>query len=823
MPPPNFFLQSPVARKFFITAHFNDPRAYTFAPTKLQLHEGVDLAAVDNQGNPVAVLAAQRGVVDFIGFSPQGYGNYVRIAHDWQDEKWVTWYGHMSEVTTQVGQFVLPGQKLGIAGTTGFSTGIHLHITLQRIGHGLQNYVVDDVVNPEPFFNLDAQPPFPDAVFVTDVTVADGSVVAPGQPFEKIWRMRNTGTVAWDTGYRLAFSAGDQMGGLDSIPLTGTVQPSQIVDLTAKLVAPAQKGQYRGRWQLFAPDGTTFGPEIDVKVEVKEARIFNEASYVADVTIEDGTLLLPGQHFTKTWRIRNSGTTTWNEQYTLRFTNAERMAGPVQIALPRKVAPGDMIELSVPLVAPIDAGRHRSEWKLHDANGQVFDYEQYAEIQVPDQQHPVDGLNECRWVADVTVPDETQMQPGASFVKTWRIRNSGTTTWGDGYILAFFGDEKMGASNNVPLPPARPGDTVEVSVTLAAPTEPGLHRSTWKPQDPSGKFFEFDQFALIDVIDNTRRLVADKNELAFVADVTVNDGTPVKPGKSFVKTWRVRNNGTTTWGAGYTLAYFADDRMQGPNSVPLPITKPGDTADISVTLTAPTALGPQKSTWKPRDAHGNFFDYHLFALVTVTDPKQTYDLLPYLKGDGRLYSMLCEWVGSSQIVQTQTGGQFFYHVKDSEWEELWADDHFIYRGTDTSPGDGKVYTLTQQGEYGSPWIPRQMALGVPFHRTPLVTFRRKDDGTELNHHTDVTWIKLESVISRYKLKSGITIQNVAVLAAYQDEGGKPKDEPFERYYYAKKYGLVAWEGEPGCSYLTQEFAAGTHADNQREVIGWLSH
>jgi len=211
-----------------------------------------------------------------------------------------------------------------------------------------------------------------------------------------------------------------------------------------------------------------------------------------------------------------------------------------------------------------------------------------------------------------------------------------------------------------------------------------------------------------------------------------------------------------------------------------------------VTLTAPTTLGLQKSTWKPRDAQGKFFDYHLFALITVTDPKQTYDMLPFLQGDGRLYDLFCEWVSSAQTVQTQTHGQFFYHVKNGEWEELWADDHFIYRGTDTSPGDGKVYTLTQQGEYGSPWIPRQMALGVPFHRTPQVVFRRKDNGEEITHYSDVTWIKLESVIGRHKLKSGITLQNVAVLAAYLDEGGKPKDQPFERYFYAKKYGLVAW-------------------------------
>jgi murein DD-endopeptidase MepM/ murein hydrolase activator NlpD len=111
----------------------------------------------------VAVLAAQRGIVEEVVFSAQGYGNYVRIITSWGDQRYVTWYGHLSAITIDKGQFVLAGQKIGVAGTTGFSSGIHLHITLQHIGHGLKNYTVDDVVDPEPFFKLTAIPQFDEA------------------------------------------------------------------------------------------------------------------------------------------------------------------------------------------------------------------------------------------------------------------------------------------------------------------------------------------------------------------------------------------------------------------------------------------------------------------------------------------------------------------------------------------------------------------------------------------------------------------------------------------------------------------------------------
>src|SRR5512145_2428272 len=248
---PDFFLISPVARSFVIGDHFNAPRQYTFAPHRRQLHEGIDLRATDDQSNPVAVLAAQRGIVEEVAFSAQGYGNYVRISHPWGDQRYVTWYGHLSAITIDKGQFVLAGQKIGVAGTTGFSSGIHLHITLQHIGHGLKNYTVDDVVDPEPFFKLTEIPQFDEAWYVQDVTVPDKAAMQPGQTFNKIWRIRNSGTTTWDAGYRLAFAGDNQMKGPNEVPLPSVpVLPGQTVNLEVRLTAPDQTGVHRSTWQI---------------------------------------------------------------------------------------------------------------------------------------------------------------------------------------------------------------------------------------------------------------------------------------------------------------------------------------------------------------------------------------------------------------------------------------------------------------------------------------------------------------------------------------------------------------------------------------------
>lgn len=94
--------------------------------------------------------------------------------------------------------------------------------------------------------------------------------------------------------------------------------------------------------------------------------------FVSDVTIPDGTSLNPGVAFTKTWRIKNAGTCTWTPGYSLVFQSGDQMSGPDSVSLPRKVAPGQTIDISVSLVAPGSAGTYRGAWQMRNANGRLF-------------------------------------------------------------------------------------------------------------------------------------------------------------------------------------------------------------------------------------------------------------------------------------------------------------------------------------------------------------------------------------------------------------------------------------------------------------------
>jgi len=99
----------------------------------------------------------------------------------------------------------------------------------------------------------------------------------------------------------------------------------------------------------------------------------DRASFVADVTIPDGTAMAGGTPFTKTWRLQNAGTCTWTTSYRLVFSGGDYMgAAASAFNLPTSVAPGASIDLSVNLTAPITAGNYIGYWKLRNAYGTDF-------------------------------------------------------------------------------------------------------------------------------------------------------------------------------------------------------------------------------------------------------------------------------------------------------------------------------------------------------------------------------------------------------------------------------------------------------------------
>ncbi|CAM6012850.1 unnamed protein product [Sphagnum balticum] len=120
-----------------------------------------------------------------------------------------------------------------------------------------------------------------DARFVQDVTIFDGTELAPGASFTKIWRLRNSGSLPWPKECRLVYVGGDEeLGGsvddetslLLELPEQG-LAPQEEVNVSVDLVAPMQPGRYVSYWRLVAPspppsEGQRFGHRLWVLIHV---------------------------------------------------------------------------------------------------------------------------------------------------------------------------------------------------------------------------------------------------------------------------------------------------------------------------------------------------------------------------------------------------------------------------------------------------------------------------------------------------------------------------------------------------------------------------
>lgn len=109
----------------------------------------------------------------------------------------------------------------------------------------------------------------------------------------------------------------------------------------------------------------------------------------------------------------------------------------------------------------------------------------------------------------------------------------------------------------------------------------------------------------------------DCDNAAWVADVTIPDGTKMDPNEDFKKTWTVNNNGTCTWDTSYQLAFVSGDKLNGSNmhiSVPVP---PGQQINLSLSLQAPGSYGDYKGTWQMQNAQGKSFGSQIWVSIKV--------------------------------------------------------------------------------------------------------------------------------------------------------------------------------------------------------------
>lgn len=205
-------------------------------------------------------------------------------------------------------------------------------------------------------------------------------------------------------------------------------------------------------------------------------------------------------------------------------------------------------------------------------------------------------------------------------------------------------------------------------------------------------------------------------------------------------------------------------------------------------------------------AHGSMAGY---IVAGVVDPTSFYpspsapmpepaaiDLLPYLRGDGRQYELQYTWNGGgTHPCQTQHAAEnTFYIVKGGgEYEMLYYDENYIYRGEDTSEAPDKFYVQTTNGQYGAMWCKRRMAIGETVTKRPLVIHYWKDGCKERLRGQPTDNLTLKAHYPSMTFPSGITVQDVIRLEWAAGEA----------YLFARGHGLVGFEFAGGKSYISE--------------------
>jgi Ig-like domain-containing protein len=132
------------------------------------------------------------------------------------------------------------------------------------------------------------------------------------------------------------------------------------------------------------PTGTpppTETPAQPAETPTPEPPCANNSQFISDLTVPDGTQLLPGQPFVKKWSVENTGTCDWGPDYRLVLTSGDSLGAASEVALyPARAGAAGVWE--VPMIAPFTPGQYTSRWQARDPGGNLFGGVVFVKIEV---------------------------------------------------------------------------------------------------------------------------------------------------------------------------------------------------------------------------------------------------------------------------------------------------------------------------------------------------------------------------------------------------------------------------------------------------------
>lgn len=190
------------------------------------------------------------------------------------------------------------------------------------------------------------------------------------------------------------------------------------------------------------------------------------------------------------------------------------------------------------------------------------------------------------FITDVTIPDNTVIEPGKAFKKTWRLRNDGTGTWASNFKLVFTsGDSMSGPASKTLDETVAPGQTIDVSVDLTAPSIPKTYKGNWMLQTATGTNFGIgpESSSAFTVVIAVQQTFAVTNAVPAAYPATWSGPCPSPVGIDLAATITVIGTGKVTY-------YFVTPLGNSP-TFELEFTEAGTKTTTSYKLSVPGSTG----------------------------------------------------------------------------------------------------------------------------------------------------------------------------------------------------------------------------------------
>lgn len=217
--------------------------------------------------------------------------------------------------------------------------------------------------------------------------------------------------------------------------------------------------------------------------------------------------------------------------------------------------------------------------------------------------------------SDITLPGNMVLSSNSVGLKKWKVRNVGSTWMTMGYKLIQVSGTPLIILGDTYLPEIKKEGTAVISLLFVVPNSKGEYNSTWQAVDFNDKPIN----GLLSLSFSVVETSGYNDGASFINDISISDGTRISPRENGLKTWRLKNIGTTIWDSKYQLVFIRGDRLSAPASVEISSASPNQIVDISIPITAPSISGHYRGYWQLRNPQGTYFGPELWVDIIVGD------------------------------------------------------------------------------------------------------------------------------------------------------------------------------------------------------------